>query len=472
MVQILQLKFQCLAVNFAFILLRYNFIMRIFLTSSLIASCLFAFDPLYTTSATVSLLDGCKQVNYNEQINLTDALNLALCSNPKTKSAYASIMKSAADLGVSKSAYLPTVNTNASQPVFVDPPNQNNMNGSGGLNLSLLLYDFGQTSNNVLNASKLLEAANYSGENVVQALFLKTIKDYCAVLATKESVDAAKISEDSALESYKAASAKYDAGVIAIADVLQAKTSWSQAVLARVSSEGDYELAKATLAYDIGISLEKKIKLVNLPVPDVSIAYNDKVKDLIEQAIAKRPDLKAASASVEAAKASLDAAKSLYYPTISLSGQLGYADKYLFPPPNSSLISVNITLPLFSGFNTYYKVRSAKEQLNIKKMDFDTALKDASLEVYDAYNRLKTQTRTLQTMQVLLESAEQSEKVARGRYDAGVGKIIDLLSAQSALQSARQQRIKAELDWRAAKASLAYSMGMLSVDLVKNEVGK
>ena len=52
-------------------------------------------------------------------------------------------------------------------------------------------------------------------------------------------------------------------------------------------------------------------------------------------------------------------------------------------------------------------------------------------------------------------------KTADGRYRAGVGSMLDLLSAQSALASAKQQNVEAVYSWYIAKAALAQSMGKL-----------
>ena len=67
----------------------------------------------------------------------------------------------------------------------------------------------------------------------------------------------------------------------------------------------------------------------------------------------------------------------------------------------------------------------------------------------------------------LVASAEQSERVALGRYKAGVGSVLDVLSAQSALASARVQRIQAEMDWNVYRASLAQAMGSLDYSLLQ-----
>jgi len=62
----------------------------------------------------------------------------------------------------------------------------------------------------------------------------------------------------------------------------------------------------------------------------------------------------------------------------------------------------------------------------------------------------------------LLKTAEQNEQVALGRYKAGVGSIVDVLTAQTALATAREQRITAELGWKVARAQLALALGRLS----------
>ncbi len=60
-------------------------------------------------------------------------------------------------------------------------------------------------------------------------------------------------------------------------------------------------------------------------------------------------------------------------------------------------------------------------------------------------------------------AAAKSGQVALGRYKAGVGSILDLLSAQSALEGARAQRVLATADWFVSLAALARDTGTLTV---------
>ena len=79
-----------------------------------------------------------------------------------------------------------------------------------------------------------------------------------------------------------------------------------------------------------------------------------------------------------------------------------------------------------------------------------------------AYYTLRTATDRVRTSRDLLASAIQSEEVARGRYKEGVGSIVDLLVAQSALATARSQDVDSRWQWRSALAQLAHDVGVLN----------
>ncbi len=82
-------------------------------------------------------------------------------------------------------------------------------------------------------------------------------------------------------------------------------------------------------------------------------------------------------------------------------------------------------------------------------------------EVFVAHSDFQTATERVATSKDLLASATESERVAAGRYREGVGTVLDLLSAQRALATARAAEIRARLDWFVALARLAHDIGSL-----------
>ena len=68
----------------------------------------------------------------------------------------------------------------------------------------------------------------------------------------------------------------------------------------------------------------------------------------------------------------------------------------------------------------------------------------------------------METTADLARSAKESEAVALGRYKEGVGSILDLLSAQSAMADARSQQVQAQWGWFMALAQLTHDAGLLT----------
>ncbi len=108
-----------------------------------------------------------------------------------------------------------------------------------------------------------------------------------------------------------------------------------------------------------------------------------------------------------------------------------------------------------------YEIQSAKAQVELKEAELANEEQRISLEVWESYQSLQTETENLKATDNLSQSATQSFNVTQGRYKTGVGTIIELLSAQSALADSRQQRILALSNWRTARLKLASSLGKL-----------
>ena len=106
-----------------------------------------------------------------------------------------------------------------------------------------------------------------------------------------------------------------------------------------------------------------------------------------------------------------------------------------------------------------YNITKAREDAGVARAEADTLEQQVILDVWTSYYFFQTATQLVRTSRDLLASAEQSERVALGRYKEGVGTIIDLLTAQAALASARSQEIQARSGWFVALAKLAHDTG-------------
>jgi outer membrane protein TolC len=124
-------------------------------------------------------------------------------------------------------------------------------------------------------------------------------------------------------------------------------------------------------------------------------------------------------------------------------------------------VNLGLSIPLFAGFSRAYDQVQAEAQAEAAAARYDALQQQVVFEVYSSYYALQTAARRVRTAADLLASAQQSEEVALGRYRAGVGTVLDLLSAQSALANARAQQVQARWIWQSALAQLAHDTGVL-----------
>jgi outer membrane protein TolC len=107
-------------------------------------------------------------------------------------------------------------------------------------------------------------------------------------------------------------------------------------------------------------------------------------------------------------------------------------------------------------------VRQAEAALHVSEASLEQVELNVSLDVWNGYYNLNSANDQLAASAALLKTAEDNERVSIGRYEAGVGSMVDVLTAQTALATARQVRITAELAWYVARAQLVYALGRLT----------
>src|SRR2546427_287470 len=125
---------------------------------------------------------------------------------------------------------------------------------SPGATLTWLLLDLGGRSADVGEADLLLEAANLNHGAAVQDLLLLVEQGYFQYQGAKALFTSAQTSIKEAQTAYHAAEERRRAGVATIADVLQAKTQLSQAVLVLQQAEGNVAAVRSALATSRGVS--------------------------------------------------------------------------------------------------------------------------------------------------------------------------------------------------------------------------
>jgi outer membrane protein TolC len=332
------------------------------------------------------------------------------------------------------------------------------------------LLDLGGRSADVAEADLLLEAANLNHGAAVQDLLLAVQQAYFQYQGAKALLTAAQTTVKEAQTAYQAAEERRRAGVATVADVLQARTQLSQAVLAAQQAEGDVAIVRGALATSLGIPATVPVDVADLAERLDVRQLGEEIDKLVERAQGQRPDLARARAQALAAASHADSIRSRGLPKISLNGNAsrGY---YLYSPFTSCCTqyvdnyaaSLVLSIPVFNGFKDTSDLLQAREQAKAAEADAQTLEQQVILQVWTSYQGLKTAEKRVGSAHDLLAAAQQSAEVAQGRYKAGVGSILDLLTAQSALANARAQDVQARANWLLSIASLAHDTGVLGL---------
>ena len=304
-------------------------------------------------------------------------------------------------------------------------------------------------------------------------MVLQVEQAYYAYLGSQALLLAQEATVKSAQTNLDAAEQRHNAGVATIADVLQARTALSQAQLSVDTTKGSIEIRKAVLAVAIGapIAIIKTLKIVDELPSEIPADQSSKhVEDLILDAFAKRPDLAAARAQVLAAQAHVKKTEAERYPSIDFNvnaDRLYYLDT--LNGSNNYLATLGIRFPLFNGFSRQYDILQAKAEAEAARTDLASLQQQVGLQVWTSFYNLNTATQKITTTRSLLDSAQQSYDVALGRYQEGVGSILDLLTAQTALEDARAEDVVTRTEWFLSVAQLARDTGTLGMAMNQSE---
>lgn len=393
-------------------------------------------------------------------LDLATVVRLALCRHPDTRTAWLNAEAQAARVDSARVPYRPTLDASLGQTRNVgdnvSPDNEDRT--TAALSLGWLLYDFGARAAGKAQAERTLDALRASQDDALQSVLQRAVEAYYQWLAVDASLLAARDSETAAAETLRAAGVRQRVGVATREDVLQSQTSLSQARLAVLTREGEQQVARGRMAIMLGLPASTSLTLAETQAIPESPALPPLASFLT--AVDQRPDVMAQGERVKASEAALAQARASHRPDIRLSADQAWTQNNSNDSDTGS-IGVRLNVPLYTGGQRAADVRLAEAQLALTRTELERLQQDASQEIWEAWQTLKTATAAFSATRDLVGAAEESHRAATARYKAGLGDLINVLNAQSSLADARQQFVKARYEWARARISLARATGTL-----------
>lgn len=410
----------------------------------------------------------CSQEIRGKKLTLPDVVNLALCNNPQTRQSYLTAMSAAADYGQAQGDYMPTVGLTAglsqSNTEYQKSSDRNTASANASLTLDWLLYDFGGRSAAVEKMKEALNMALFSRSDVLQSLIFDVTKAYYQLLAAEEEYKNSQATVASAASAYDAASKRYELGLVALSDKLQAETSYSQAQLTEAKAEEALALAKGHLAVLLNYPPQESFLLEPADYTQAEEKFDGKVEEMLKIALEKRADIIAKRAELKQALANIEYEKSRNAPSFSVSGGLEATDDLRKAGENdyATRVGLSMTVPLFTGFKNTYRITQSRYQAGKTTAELKKLENDVQSDVWDTFQTYQTARKSYAISLTLFASAEQNEKVALGAYKAGKGSMLNLLDAQSKLADARTSKSRSFYEMLIAKNNLIRTMGLIN----------
>lgn len=256
---------------------------------------------------------------------------------------------------------------------------------------------------------------------------------------------------------------RFDAGTVARFAVDQAHAELFSARAEHVAVERQLALTSHALATLLGQS-PSAFRLEARPLDNVTVRLPVGMPSTL---LERRPDIAAAERSMAAENARVGVARAAFFPSISLTGALGYESAdlghlldwsqrtFLLGP----LVGTALSLPIFDGGRRKADEARARAVYEERVAEYRKTVLQAFREVEDALVSLRTLDDGIVHQRSAEEASARVAQSARARFDEGDADYLVVVDAQRTLQRNQRSLLQAEGERARATVDLVRALG-------------
>jgi outer membrane protein TolC len=406
--------------------------------------------------------------------SLPELIDLAEAHNPATRVSWERARGQAANLGVTRSEFYPTLAAAAlSQTSRQEAFFGNRFYGQVvqdfqmELDLNYTVFDFGARSGRINAAKAQLLAANFAFNDTHRSVIFEVQQAYYRLLSSMGQEDSARASLSNAQAVQQAVEDRLEHGLATLPDVLEARSATAQAEYDLQAILGLEEIARGDLATAVGTSATAVIQVQPLDQVPTPESIGDTVDLAITRALGQRPDLMQQVAEIRSADARIKEARAAYYPALSLRASPAVPSLYGIQSPSpwahtADLVGgllFNLQWTVFDGGARKNRLAAARANVHAAEAEANVKRNQITDEVWTAYSNLNTAFRQRQAALALLKASSESYNAALESYNSGVRNLLDVTAAQRTLAQARSEDVLARTQVLTALAELAFRTG-------------
>ena len=404
-----------------------------------------------------------------QPISLETAIELAYRNSEELRIAQLQLERSYEGLRAERALLLPTADLNATLEV-TDQTNFGFGLGNTATRLNSGIrtdYDLGvsgERAARIRAAEDQVRLATLQVERTQVELRLNTITDYYAVQEASEQIRINQAFLQEAEENLRITRLREEVGVGTRFDVLRAEVQVANARQNITQARSQRDIAQRQLARRLNVP--PSINLTTLGV-EIQGTWPLGLEESIVLAYQNRAELEQFLVEREFNEAQRQATLARTRPNVGLFAQYNFQALLITPegvPTGTNdgfSLGAQLAWRLYDGGGT--QARAAQNELDIRidEFEFENIRNTIRVQVEEAYYTLQANQANINTATIAVNQAQQAQRLANLRFEAGVGTQTDVLSATSELTQAEGNLVRAKLDYNRALARMERAVSNL-----------
>ncbi|MCX7735992.1 MAG: TolC family protein [Candidatus Kapabacteria bacterium] len=313
-------------------------------------------------------------------------------------------------------------------------------------------------------SSIYLQLAKENVFNKASQTILNVKKAFYGALLTKEMaaiMEASLINAQNNLNNIKALKKQ---GIISEYDSLQVEVMVENLKPLVLQLNNAYKTSLDALKLAIGIDPKTEIVINGM------IEYNEQqindIENLIQTAYKNNLTLKTLELKKKVDEAFVNVERSSLYPSLYAFGSFEFAgssDKLNFDTYNSSVVGIGLSINLFQGNRTNQKIEQSKVTVNQTEMTINSMKDVISFQLRTTYNDLNRIKTLIESQKSNVALADKAYQISLVRYKEGTGTQLEIQNSELALRQAKTNLLQSLYD---------YNIAMIEIDNLIGNVNK
>lgn len=415
------------------------------------------------------------QSHAQKKWTLQDCMEYALENNIQVRQGSISIDQRRIDVNTALGKRLPGVSAGASQDwsfgrgLTADNTydNTNTTNTSFSLGADVTLFAGGRLTGNQQVAQLSLDQAAANLERIRDDVRVAVAKAFIEIVYDRSILDVAKGQANVDSLQVERLQALAENGLANQADLAAQQANLAKSRLSVTQANGNLKLAYLALTQLLELESPEGFEIQEPDIEGANLQMLQDPESVYASALGIKPAIRSEQLKLDQAEKRIGVAQGAYYPTLSMRAGTGsnyYTSSRMkskgfgtqFKDNFSQYVSLNLSIPVFSRFETRNSLRSAKlDRLN-QSLELDAAKKTLYKDIQAAWYNADASRSKYESSLVVEQSAMRSFELMQAKFEGGNASITDFTQSKNQYVTAQADALKNRYEYIFNAALLSF----------------